>query len=90
MNYTKSLWYEGSCYDGSICATDLEGNEVIIFDQYWTNCGHGVDDESEQLGNIALVLNAPLMYETLKNLAETTTDETAKERILKVIETIEN
>ena len=90
MKYTKSIWYETEHdYDGAISATDSEGNEVILFDQYWSSCGHGVEDFQEQIGNIALVVKSPLMYETVKYLAETTTDITANERILKVIESIE-
>lgn len=71
MKFTNNPWYTNDQeYDGAVFSTDVNGEEVIIVDQYWTNSGHGVDNYEHQLGNMELIKNAPLMYALLKELID--------------------
>lgn len=71
MKFTNNPWYDkGQEYDGAVFSTDVNGEEVIIVDQYWANSGHCVEDYNYQLGNMELIKNAPLMYALLKELIE--------------------
>lgn len=73
MNYTNEKWYTNSDFDGEIKAS-RNGEECIIVDQYWSSLKYNLLDEEEQLGNIALIIHAPILYETLKKIKEINTD----------------
>lgn len=87
LKYTSYLWYLGDYndYDGAVMSYSNDGLDVCIVDQYWANCGHGVDDEEEQISNMSLIVNAPLMYETIHAYLEGSVD---KDRLLQVIEKV--
>lgn len=72
MNYTNEKWYLSDDFDGEIKAS-RNGEECVIVDQYWSTRKYELSDE-EQLGNIALIIHAPILYETLKKIKEINTD----------------
>lgn len=90
LKYTNNHWYLGNNadYDGAVMSyCNSMQDYVCIVDQYWANCGHGVEDMEDQISNMSLIVNAPLMYDAIYAYLKGNVD---KDKLLAVLEKVNN